>query len=443
MKRQFGDAGCAIQDFKSWAAESAIKLDLSASCRENARRLGRLYPLVAGKRLAFVGEPDHFIHEKYPYRALMLDYLAGLGFMRVGEELSRTDGARIDRFIETGDASHLDRVASYGYRGGVRDDRDDTPVGVLKDAYGDKYPLAEFRAEQVRFAHSMRALSGRLQSSGANRLRFFGFDVDANPGCAYEDLAAMLAAHSDDAVVESVLNLLKRVPGESLDAEVHRLDAVVAAFAAELEHLAAVLGADAAHEARYLAQWLRDSFAYLRAIIPITRWEDLNPAMAERELMMHREVTRQIELAKGKEKLVLLSHNAHLCRDMSAIAGMTAAAGPGGKSAPPLGEFLSRRFAGQVFSIWMLIGQGRDRQQFRPLTDVISLVPGSLNAILADIGECFLLPIDRDEPRARLLETPLQLVMDGNVSLHTAPASQADALFFIRDVTPIREGSLR
>ncbi len=433
----FGSRNRDLKDFKAFAHERAIHLDLNVSPVENAAKLAPLDSIVAAKRLAFIGEPDHFIHEKYAYRTAMLTYLARHGFTRIGEELSRTDGVCIDHFIEGGNSSYLDRIASYGYHGGLRDDRDDTPTGVLKDSYGDKYPLAEFRAEQVRFAKTMRAAASQL-GSGANRLRWFGFDVDALPGCAYEDLAAMLDAARNDSAVASILDGLRRVPGESIDDEIRRLDSVLESCRNQRDHLSAVLGFEMGEEAAHLMQWLRDSFAYLRMIIPITRWEHLNPAMAERELMMHREVMRQLASARPGERITLLSHDAHLCRDASAIRGMSAAAGPGGKSAPPLGEFLSRMFPGVVFATWMLVGKGRDRQQFADLRDEIRLVAGSLNAILAELGECFLLPIDRTDPRARLLRTEMQLVMDGNVSLHTAPASQTDAIFFIRDVTPIR-----
>ena len=432
----FGDkkreAAQALNDFKTWAAERAIHLDLAASPEDNARKLEVLNPMLSGKRLAFIGEPDHFIHEKYPYRHLVLEYLAARGFTRVGEELSRTDGVRIDNFIATGDGSHLDRIATYGYRGGLRSDRDDTPTGVLKDAYSDKYPVEHFRAEQIRFAQAARETSQRVA-----RMRFFGFDVDALPGCAYEDLHAILEPVRADSLVDSMLTALTRVPGESIDDEIRRLDTVVATFTSEREYLPIVLGIGVAREAAYIAEWLRDSFTYLRSIIPISRWEDLNPAMAHRELMMHREVMSQLESAGVDEKIALLSHNVHLCRDMSAIAGMTAAAGPGGKSAPPLGDFLSRRFPNAVFSIWMLIGKGRDRQTMTPLTDRIELVPGTLNATLAEIGECFVLPIDRADRRARMLQTPTRMMMDGNSSVTTPAAAQADAIFFIREVTPI------
>jgi len=268
-------------------------------------------------------------------------------------------------------------------------------------------------------------------------LRFFGFDVDGLPGCAYEDLAAMLTAAAADSVVDEIITGLSRVRGESLDSEIGRLDSVLAQFAANKDRLATVLGNDVLAEAAYTVEWLRNSFVYLSSIM-IARWDDLNPAMAHRELMMHREVMRQLECAPVNEKLALLSHDVHLCRDMNLIEGMTAAAGPGGKTAPPLGEFLSKRFSGEVFSIWMLVGEGLDLQTMAPLTNEVRLVAGSFNEILADLGDSFILPFIRGDSRSRLLETSMQIVMDGNASVRTPPASQTDAIFFARRVTPIR-----
>jgi erythromycin esterase-like protein len=92
----------AIEDFRAYAAERAIAFnDLEATDEnENTRRLSILDSLVAGKRFAYVGESDHFIHEKYAYRLAILNYLAARGFTHVGEEIGASDGMRIDRYIE-------------------------------------------------------------------------------------------------------------------------------------------------------------------------------------------------------------------------------------------------------------------------------------------------------------------------------------------------------
>ena len=168
----------AVEDFRAYAAERAIAFnDLEAiDENENTRRLSILDSLVAGKRFAYVGESDHFIHEKYAYRLAMLNYLAAHGFTHVGEEIGASDGMRIDRFIETGDESQLERITIYGYSGASRSDRDDTPTGILRDSFGDAYPTAQFAAEQKRFAHGLRKIaaarsSGRRIAFALPRLR--------------------------------------------------------------------------------------------------------------------------------------------------------------------------------------------------------------------------------------------------------------------------------
>jgi erythromycin esterase-like protein len=390
----------AIQDFRAYAAERAIVFnDLEgADENENTRRLSILDSLVAGKRFAYLGESDHFIHEKYAYRLAILNYLAARGFTHVGEEIGASDGMRIDRFIETGDESQLERITIYGYSGTSRRDRDDTPTGILRDSFGAAYPTAQFAAEQKRFAHG-----------------------------GYEDLAEILASMPADAKIDQIRNALQRVEGETIDAEIARLD----------EALRLIEGGrfDAL---RYSATCLRDSFDYVRMTYPAKTFDALNPGMAFRERYMHRQVDRRLGQMRADEKLALMSHNMHLCRATEAVAGSDAAAGPGGKTDPPLGAWLAARYPAEVFSVWMLIGRGRDSQPFPTLSKEIKDKPGTLNTLLGEIGDCFVLPVDGADRRARLLTENIEIMHDGNGGVRTAITRQADAIFFVRDVTPLR-----
>jgi len=201
--------GRALEDFRAYASERAIAFSDLEAIDENARRLSILDPLVAEKRFAYIGESDHFIHEKYGYRLAMLKYLATRGFTHLGEELGASDGMRIARYIETGDESQLERVTIYGYSGASRRDRDDTPTGILCASFGDAYPTALFAAEQKRFAHGLRKIG----------VRFFGFDIDPLPGGGYEDLAEILDSMPADATVARIRHTLQRIPGETIDEE--------------------------------------------------------------------------------------------------------------------------------------------------------------------------------------------------------------------------------
>jgi len=409
----------AIEDFRAYAHERAITFnDLDvANETENTRRLSILDPLVAGKRLAYIGESDHFIHEKYPYRLAILNYLAARGFRNVGEELGATDGIRIARYIETGDESQLERVSIYGYSGASRTDRDDTPTGILRQSFGDAYPTALFAAEQKRFARGLRKIG----------VRFFGFDIDPLPGGGYEDLAEILESMPADAKIDQIRQALRRVEGETIDAEIARLDDALR-----------LIEAGGFDSLRYAATCLRDSFEYVRITYPAKTFDALNPGMAFRERYMHRQVDRRLAQMRPNEKLALMSHNMHLCRAPDAVGGSDAAAGPGGKTDPPLGAWLAVRYPNDIFSVWMLIGRGHDSQPFPTLSKTILEKSGTLNALLGEVGDCLVLPIDASDSRARLLTEDIEIMHDGNGGARTAVARQADAIFFVRNVTPLR-----
>src|SRR4029077_7230148 len=100
----------AIREFKAWASARAIRLDLPLRSERNFERLSVLDPAIASKRIGYLGEPDHFIHEKYDYRLLMLRYLVSRGWNHIGEEMGLVDGYRINQFLAGGDSDFLDRV---------------------------------------------------------------------------------------------------------------------------------------------------------------------------------------------------------------------------------------------------------------------------------------------------------------------------------------------
>jgi erythromycin esterase-like protein len=426
----------ALEDFKSWAREHAIPFDPTRPAAFDPARLSALAPMLDGKRFAYLGEPDHFIHEKYAYRTLMLRWLTANGFTHVGEELGVADAARVARFIRSGEPSYLERVATYGYKGAARADRDDAPVGILRD--NGTYPTAEFAAEQKRLAQLMRAIGLERESRGEPGIHYFGFDVDPPNGVAYEDALAMLEHAAGDATVSQIVGALNRVTGETLDDEIERLAAAIAIIQSSLQHLESLLGAADAAELWHAIACLRGTLAFRRDIRTAKSYPALNPAMAERERFMQREMNHAVREAGPEAKFVLMSHNMHLCRDIGAVARSDADAGPGGNKEPPLGAYIAARFPGQVFACWMLVGQGRDCHPFVGLPREITIVPGTLNAILAEIGACFILPVDRAEPRARLLASEMEIRWDGITGARLKIASEADAIFFVRDVTPLR-----
>ncbi len=418
-----------IEEFKAWASEHAIALDLPVKCDRNLAKLAALDEALGEKRVAFVGEPDHFIHQKYDYRLLVLRYLIARGFSHVGEEMGVSDGHRVNRFFATGDATYLERAPIYGYKGDQRTDREDKPTGLLGDSYSAAYPLIEFAAEQKTFARDLRALAGA-------RVNFFGFDIDGIPGGGYPDTTEMVRPFENPAPVARILARLHRVAGESLDDEIARLDSTVNLIDGELEALSDMVGAAEAEKVARYARALRDSFRYIQMAFPAKTWPALNTAMAYRETLMHRHVADAITEATPDGKIALMSHNLHLAKDFPRVRGIVGA-GPGGGKVDAVGTHLNKLTGGDVFSIWMLINRGRDCQPFSFCTSEINPIAGTMNAALAEIAPALLLPL-ASLKTSGLEEDELSIQMDGNSGITTAIARQADAIVFVDEVSPIR-----
>ena len=419
----------ATAKFTAWAREHAIALEFPLDSERNFNRLAALDASIANKSVVYLGEPDHFIHEKYDYRLLMLRYLLARGWNRVGEELGVCDGHRINQFFATGDAAHLDRVPIYGYKGDTRADRVDQPTGLLSDSYSKAYPANELAAEQKAFAKHLRALSN-------DPISFFGFDIDGLPGGGYADVAEMLRPFAADASVRKVIAQLKRVEGESIDAEVARLNAALELIEGERARMLDLMGAVNISNLVRHARALHDSFRYIQMAFPASDWPALNTAMAYRETVMHRNAADALTAAGPHGKVVLMSHNLHLAKDFGRIKG-NFGAGPGGGKVDAVGTHINKLVSGEVFSIWMLCNRGRDCQPFSFCTSEIKPVAGSMNSVLASIGPALVLPLD-SLASARLADVEMQIQMDGNTGVRIAIARQADAIVFIDEVSPLR-----
>jgi erythromycin esterase-like protein len=99
-----------------WIAEHAIKLDSVTyePVVRDARRVEAFDASLDAAKILFLGETNHFVHEKTDFR---LWYLRRLGRRRplvVGEELSWSDGHDVSRYLQTGDEAHLGRAATFG-----------------------------------------------------------------------------------------------------------------------------------------------------------------------------------------------------------------------------------------------------------------------------------------------------------------------------------------
>ncbi len=124
----------------------------------------------------------------------------------------------------------------------------------------------------------------------------------------------------------------------------------------------------------------------------------------------------------GDDKLILLGHNVHLSKDaahlhfhpqFSRFWGVLSwvrawgyrmffkLAGWPTSMGDSVGAHLHRRFPGQVLSVWMLYGQGSLMAPKGPRT--VRLHGDTVESLLAQVGDRFLLPLSDVDPQARAI----------------------------------------
>jgi erythromycin esterase-like protein len=390
-----------------WVAENATPVeiaDVEQAARADVEALAWLDALVAGKRFAFVGEANHFVHEKLGYRLFMVRYLASRGFTVLLEELAWSDGLRIDRYLQTGDEAWLERVGTFGFSGDARLDRDDRWTGYLAPSL-EHYPTAAFKHEHLRLIRALREVRPRLANHG--------FDVDYQPGAGY--------AHLGELDVE-LRALAAPVAGESIEAEIARLERLVHALEAR----------PASGAQLRTARSLRDGFRYTALIKDAPTLEALRSGMAFRESVMHEQVDDVVASYPPDTRFIVFAHDLHLARDDARVAP-GAGVGPGGGRVDAIGTHIAKRHPGEVFAVWMLDCEGQDSQPLVALGNRVRAPRGSLNAALARAGESYFVPV-----RGPLADRHRVAFMYGSTADVDLDA-QVDALFFSRRVSPLRE----
>uniref|UniRef100_UPI0025D601D8 hypothetical protein n=1 Tax=uncultured Phenylobacterium sp. TaxID=349273 RepID=UPI0025D601D8 len=93
-----------------WVRKAGLVLPpVSAWNNDTAASLAFLDPLLSGRDAVFLGEMDHFVHEKTDFRLLLIRYLVSRGWTRLAEEMSWSDGVRVGRYLGAGEDAQLER----------------------------------------------------------------------------------------------------------------------------------------------------------------------------------------------------------------------------------------------------------------------------------------------------------------------------------------------
>ena len=476
-----------------WLREHAIAFDPARG--PSLRALKVLTPLLQGKRVAMLGETVQQVHETYAFRVALLRFLAGHGFNLIGAQASWSDGARIQRFLTANALTELDRTALLGYRGSARTDRDDSPadrapgmamgsaIGAGSATANRQQESAASRAkrlhwqsanqaamhkEQRRFYIALRKLCERRKPEHGS-ISVFGFDADDSLGDTYEEIDALLRPRRHPRI-DTLRQLLARVPGEDMTAEIDRLAWALDWLDLQYASLADQLGSGGFAHVRHLLALLHDSFELARVA-----WHTDDPArMAEshalRDTVMHSSVAYALAEHQPESKAVLIGAAQHLPKcdagmlvlpphharaqpdsarrspsaddvtNTAAVSRGAATASQGVATArASLGSFVAQTLLPeQVFSMWFIYGGGTDGQTHDLKQRQLAAPKHTLNALLRQVGGAFVLPlVELDDPRAAPLLASLQVMQSGNCAVQMRLTEQLDALYFVPQVTAV------
>ncbi len=422
--------------FLQWVEETAIDFDPAGDGSwARSADLSFLDEALKGKRIVYLGESDHWISQKYDYRLLLIKYLASKGWRYIGMEMDVCDGRRVDRYLATGDPTYLQRVALYGYKGGWREDRDDRPQGFP----GVENPNFRkgFLEQSHRFLRELRSVS-ETQLPGPERLHWFGFDLGLFPSVAYEDAESIVSPYRSEPLIEEICERMERVEGETRTEEARRLDDLVGHIQSNFEKVSAILGET---EARRLVRTLRHQAENVRFLEgakngPSTMdWVQGLMRRERHDIGLLDEILAELP---RDEKVIFMGHNLHLSKDSDNIGF-----GPIGASAlnmwVSVGTHLARSFPGEVYAIWMMYDHGRHNVVTQPeAIEEMQSNPSTVEHLLAQAGSVFYLPLGTGDDREGFLKERQQFLQNGEIA-NGVIADQADALFFVREVTGLAD----
>jgi erythromycin esterase-like protein len=428
----FGDS-ITEEQWINWIRENAVQFDTLNWLKIDMEDLSFLDEALKGKRVVYLGEPDHYIHEKYDFRLILIRYLFEKGWRYIGMEMGLFDGFKVDEYLKNGDGSILNQMQVYGYRGDLRSDRDDEYKGFAAN----KHPTfrSTFVAEEKRFLKQLRSLN-EDQSPGEKRLHWFGFDVDKRPGLGYERIEDLLGAQKSTPEIEAVMTRLKLVEGESRKEELARIEEAIKDMDTSRDKLLSQLGdADYLRTHKYL-RGIKNSLIFLDRAIDGPQSRGWVPALIEREKVMFHLMDELLAELPPDEKIILMAHNMHLCKDYTTCGFV------GFPMWPSIGTHVAKALPDQVYSIWMLYDHGRHANVSRThVFEDVPSHPGRIEHLMAKAGSQYLLPLFTGDPREAYLDGQRNFVLNGGIG-EGLIRKQADAIFFVKQVQAIRSGDI-
>lgn len=398
---------------------------------------------LRGKRVVFLGEAAHWVHEKYDYRLRFLKYLVGKGFHHIGMEMGYSDGARIDRFLGSGNVLDLDRVALFGYSNDFLRSR--TIEGYCSLAATPHHDFADlYKREEIWFYSQIHRLGKDILPVG-KRLHHFGFDIDTRPGGAYEDMREIIRPFDKSKPIAAFSDALAPVPHETLKSEISRLKKASGILALHEASARKVLGKRRLTQLKSSLRTLVESLQFMmifqsRPCNPteLPAWnEQLLKAMAEREKTMFELMKQKVAELGPDAKIVLMGHNFHLSKKPKSLwfVGTTVPESFAPTMWPSIGEFVSSNMGLPVYSIWMMHRRGFQSNIDCPQIEcAVESGPTYFGEMFSGLGSSLMVSLAT--PPASLNRRLDFAVNGGTYSGNIA--QNADLIFFVDTVSGLR-----
>jgi erythromycin esterase-like protein len=424
----------AEEGFVQWARRNAIELETLDWRRIDLERLSFLDEALEGKRIVYLGEADHYVHEKWDYQMILIRYLVEKGWRTIGMEMDYVACRKMNRYIQTGDESELDDIAWKGMERCGRKDRDDR-VTAARALENEEF-VSVFEGEVKWLLDQLRIINAELPPEEP-QVRWFGFDVTMYPWCGYEDATDLLEDHASDPVVAEILQRLELREGETRLEEAQRLHGVADLLEESEGRLNSLLGHRDTRELKRIVRNLADSYEFMDAAVAGFGSPAWLPALTKRELSMGRLMSDLLDDTLKGEKIIMLGHVLHLSKDSDTVC-----LGPAGSGYPgmwlSIGTQLERKLPGEIYSIWFTYDHGRHASVILPeaFEDVPSN-PARFESLLARAcdGPC-ILPLKGGGAASAYLDEPRNFLQNGSTASGVINR-QADAIFFVPEVTEL------
>lgn len=425
------DRAVSEEDWMAWVSENAVQLESADYQAIDPAKLAFLDEALAGKRIVFLGEPDHYVKEKYDFRLLFIRYLFERGWTHIGMEMGINNGLQVDRYLETGDVEFLDRMIATGEMDKLRPDRDYELKDL--DALENEDFKERYKKAELRFFHALRALSGG-RPEGSERLHWFGYDVDLYPEGGYAEARELIADYAETSAVRAILAQMELVTGETVPEEKERIDDLLAFIEAGKMELAEILGPSVLEELQENLREINRCLQFFEAARAGPRSSRWARTMSVREEWMFGRMDRKLEQLPPDAGIILLGHNYHLSKRSQSLSfgSKDGLSRPMWKS---IGTHLVETRPGETYSIWMLYDHGRrGNVMMESGYQTVESDPERIEHILARAGSMFLLPFRGTDRRESYLDETVNFVQNGRTGSGLL-ARQADAVFFVSVVS--------